>query len=402
MMPNTHTTPTISISTAQIFLSFLQLGLTAFGGPIAHLAYFRDAFVVQRRWLSEAQYSELLSMCQFLPGPTSSQVGFALGYHAGGWRGALVAWLGFTLPSALLLTLAAIGVLRFNGLAAGVLQGLLAVTVAVVAQATWAMTKQHSEKGGRLILMLLSAATLCLFSSAQATVMVLLCAGLIGAMSFHASSSATPAEALRAPSFRSGVLLLSLALALLFILPLLSTQSPWWALGDSVYRAGALVFGGGHVVLPLLQAELVRPGWLGADAFYTGYGLAQAVPGPLFTVAAYLGASVPALGSPVLGATLMLVAIFLPGLLLVMGLLPFWGYWQRHTRARAAVIGLNAAVVGLLLATLLVSIVPHAWTDWRGVALSLAASVALLWAKWPAWLVVMLSAASAYALNAAI
>ncbi|MEO6697828.1 MAG: chromate efflux transporter [Paraperlucidibaca sp.] len=399
MMPTTQTTPP---STAQIFLRFLQLGLTAFGGPIAHLAYFREAFVVRQRWLTDAQYSELLAMCQFLPGPTSSQVGFAVGYHAGGWRGALAAWLGFTLPSALLLTLAALGVLAFNGLASGVLQGLLAVTVAVVTQAIWAMAKQHSHSGGKLIIMLLSAATLCLFSSAQATVTVLLCAGLIGAISFRASSSATETAALNAPSFRSGVLLLSLALALLFILPLLSTQSPGWALADSVYRSGALVFGGGHVVLPLLQAELVTPGWLSADAFYTGYGLAQAVPGPLFTVAAYLGASVPALGSPMLGAALLLVVIFLPGLLLVMGLLPFWGYWQGHVRARAAVIGLNAAVVGLLLATLLVSIVPHAWTDWRGVALSLAASAALLWAKWPAWLVVLLSAAAGYALSAAI
>lgn len=403
--PNTHRAeghkivqPLSTISTAQIFLCFLQLGFTAFGGPIAHLAYFREAFVAKRHWLSEAQYSELVAMCQFLPGPSSSQVGFALGYHAGGWRGALAAWLGFTLPSALLLTLAAVGVLATQGLPTGILQGLLAVAVAVVAQAIWAMAKQHSAGGGRLIVMLLAAAVLCVFSSAQATVLVLVLAGLIGAISFRPTSSDTQTAALRAPSFPIGILLLCLALSLLFVLPLLSTLSPWLALTDSFYRAGALVFGGGHVVLPLLQAELVTPGWLSADTFYTGYGLAQAVPGPLFTLAAYLGASVPALASPLLGASIMLIAVFLPGLLLVIGLLPFWAHWQRHLRVRAAVIGLNAAVVGLLLATWLVSIVPHAWTDWRGVALTIAASTALQWAKWPAWLVVLLSTGAGFAL----
>lgn len=396
MMPNTDTdttqAPALITTTWQIFYCFLQLGLTAFGGPIAHLAYFREAFVAQRRWLSEAQYSELVAMSQFLPGPSSSQVGFALGYHAGGWRGALAAWLGFTLPSALLLTLAAIGLMATSGLPAGLLQGLLAVTVAVVAQAIWVMAKQHSARGGRLIIMLLTAALLCLFSSAQATLVVLLGAGLMGALSFRTDAAEAQTSALRAPSAAMGLILLCLALALLFILPLLSTLSPWWALIDSVYRAGALVFGGGHVVLPLLHAELITPEWLNTDSFYAGYALAQAVPGPVFSFTAYLGASVPALGSPLLGAMALLVAVFLPGLLLVIGLLPFWAHWQHHQHARAAVIGLNAAVVGLLLATWLMNIMPHAWTDWRGVALTLAASTALLWARWPAWLVVALSA----------
>lgn len=385
-MPKPLDAPTL----AKIFLNFLRLGLTAFGGPIAHLAYFREAFVAQRRWLTDAQFSELVALCQFLPGPTSSQVGFAIGYHGGGWRGAALAWLGFTLPSALLLTLAAIGVMTFDGLTPGLLQGLLAVTVAVVAQAIWAMAKQHSAGGGRLIVMLLAAAMLCVFTTAQATITVLLLAALIGAISFRHRADEPSTQPLNTPSYASATGLLSLALALLFVLPLLSGLSPWWALSESVYRAGALVFGGGHVVLPLLQAELVTPGWLTADTFYAGYGLAQAVPGPLFTLAAFLGASAPALNAPLLGALVLLIMVFLPGLLLVMGLLPFWRYWQGHQRARGAVIGLNAAVVGLLLASWLISIVPHAWTDWRSVALSLAAGVMLM--KWPAWLVVVLSA----------
>lgn len=397
-----------TISCRAIFICFLQLGLTAFGGPIAHLAYFREAFVVRRRWLSEAHYSELVAMCQFLPGPSSSQVGFALGYHAGGWRGALAAWLGFTLPSALLLTLAAIGLLTHSALPDGLMQGLLAVTVAVVAQAIVAMAKQHSANGGRLIIMLLTAAVLCLMSSAAATLVVLFTAALIGAICFRPQASASSALALRSPRLSQGLAALCIALILLFAFPLLSPLSPWWALTDSVYRAGALVFGGGHVVLPLLHAEIVTPGWLDGERFYAGYGLSQAVPGPLFTFAAYLGASVPALSASVanalpayvsslLGAGLLTLAVFLPGLLLVIGVLPFWSNVQRYWRMRAAVNGLNAAVVGLLLATWLVSIVPHAWTDWRGVALS-AASALLLWAKWPIGLVVALTAGGGYVL----
>lgn len=386
-MSTRHFAPTLG----QIFSHFLWLGFTAFGGPIAHLAYFRASFVAQRRWLSDAQLTELIALCQFLPGPTSSQVGFAIGYHLGGWRGAALAWLGFTLPAALLMTLAALGIMAIDGFAPSLLTGLLAVTVAVVAQAIWAMAKQHCTSAGRLILMLVVAAACCVLSSAPATVTILVIAGVIGSLSFHAQAHSASTATLRAPSHGTGLTLLCVVVALLFSLPLLSALSPWWALSDSVYRAGALVFGGGHVVLPLLQAELVNPGWLSLEHFYAGYGLAQAVPGPLFSLAAFIGASVPALNAPLLGAALLLVMVFLPGLLLVMGLLPFWRHWQRQPRARAAVIGLNAAVVGLLAATWLVSIVPYALVDWRSAALSLAAGLLLLWAKWPIGRVVLLT-----------
>nr|WP_281983120.1 chromate efflux transporter [Azonexus hydrophilus] len=278
----------------ETFLIFLRLGLTAFGGPIAHLGYFREEFVNRRRWLSDAAYADLVALCQFLPGPASSQVGLALGLQRAGYRGALAAWCGFTLPSAILLILFAIGLVEFGDrLPGGLIAGLKIVAVAVVAQAVWGMAKSLCPDWPRRLLALAAAAFLLALPSAWSQIGVIVVGGLIG-LSLKQSGVAAPGEALAAGIGRRAA---SLWLLFFFLglagLPLLAQAFPGQTLAmvDAFYRAGALVFGGGHVVLPLLQAETVAPGWIGSETFLAGYGAAQAVPGPLFTFAAFLGAA---------------------------------------------------------------------------------------------------------------
>jgi len=355
----------------------LQLGLTSFGGPIAHLGYFERAYVRQRHWLSPQQYGNLVALCQILPGPTSSQVGFLVGLHRAGWPGALAAWLGFTLPSAVLLFGCARLSARVQGpLALALTHGLKLVAVAVVAQAVWSMARRLCTDGTTWLMAIGAAALLLIGGGAGLQLVVLATAGAAG-MLFCRPVSVPPAApdtpVRRAVAWRA----LSVFGSLLLGLPLLSFWFPhgYLALARVFYRAGALVFGGGHVVLPLLRAALVPHGWLSDDAFLTGYGLAQAVPGPLFTVAAYLGA-VAAVPSPAAGAAVAVVCIFLPGLLLAVAGLSLWSRLSAHERLGAALTGINAAVVGILAAALYDPVWTSAVRD--GVDVAVAAGALLL------------------------
>lgn len=399
----------------EVFVVFLQLGLTSFGGPAAHLGYFHTAFVQRRQWLSDAQYADLVALCQFLPGPASSQVGMALGQlRAGGW-GALAAWLGFTLPSALLLIALALGLSHAvgqEGTFHGVLHGLKLVAVAVVAQAVWGMARSLCPDRLRAALAL-GAAVLTLGLSAHlgASVQLLLIAlgALIGwrwvRPALPASTATDLALSHLGISRRTGAALLVLCLLLGLALPLLAhgTESPLWQAASVFYQAGALVFGGGHVVLPLLQGGVVQPGWLSSDQFLAGYAAAQAVPGPLFTLASYLGALLPlSLGSGAwsawLGGPLALVAIFLPAALLVLGALPFWAALRAHAVAQRVLAGVNASVVGLLLAALYDPVWTSAIHSRQDCALALLYLALLAVARVPPVAVVLLAAGLGYVL----
>ncbi|UVL58645.1 chromate efflux transporter [Pseudomonas sp. B21-035] len=376
----------------QVFLIFLRLGLTSFGGPVAHLGFFRQEFVSRRRWLSERSYADLVTLCQFLPGPASSQVGIALGLSRAGYAGALAAWLGFTLPSALALTLLALGLGGYaEAVPAGILHGLKVVAVAIVAQAVWGMARTLCPDAPRIVLMLASAGLVLLLPGAGAQVAVMVAAAGAGLMLLKPGSSVVHEPLPIGVSQRAGGWWWLLFFALLLGLPLLAGlwPDPTLSMIDAFYRTGALVFGGGHVMLPLLQAEVVPTGWVGNETFVAGYGAAQAVPGPLFTFAAFLGASMHGPQSGWLGAVLCLLAIFAPAFLLVFAALPFWERMRRNPRLQAAMLGVNAAVVGLLLAALYQPL----WTSAIGqpldVVLVLLALVALMAFKLPPWLVVI-------------
>lgn len=391
-MPSTspvQANPTLSCWS--VFGVFLRLGLTSFGGPVAHLAYFRDEFVTRRRWLSEQAYADLVALCQFLPGPASSQVGMALGLSQRGFGGALAAWAGFTLPSALALVLFALGLSTWGQhLPVGSLHGLKLVAIAVVAQAVWGMSRQLCVGPVRIGLALLATASTLWWSGAAVQLGIIISAAVLGALIFKPAPRPV-LETMPMPlSRRTGLVLLLLFGLLLLGLPLLARHAanPLLTLADVYYRVGALVFGGGHVVLPLLQAEVVPRGWLSQDVFLAGYGAAQAVPGPLFTFAAFLGAAMTSATPAWVNAAVCLLAIFLPSFLLVAGALPFWDQWRRQLLAQAALAGVNAAVVGLLLAALLQSVAGGAVTRLPEVGLMLGALAALLAWKWPPWLVV--------------
>jgi len=329
----------------------LRLGFTSFGGPLAHLGYFERTYVRERGWLSAEEYASLVGLCQILPGPTSSQVGFLIGLRRAGWRGALAAWLGFTLPSALLLYACARLAARVHGpLASALVHGLKLVAVAVVAQAVWSMARRLCTDASTWLTAACAAALLLASGSAGAQLAVLLAAAAAG--SVWCRPAAVPVRTAGDEQWAAAPALAAFAV-LLLALAVLSWRYPHsgFALAQVFYRAGALVFGGGHVVLPLLRAALVPTGWLSDDAFLGGYGLAQAVPGPLFTVAVYLGA-VAAPAAPSAGAVVALIAIFLPGLLLALAGSSVWTALSRRTRLRAAMTGVNAAVVGVLAAAL--------------------------------------------------
>ncbi|MEE1951377.1 chromate efflux transporter [Pseudomonas alcaligenes] len=375
-----------------VFLIFLRLGLTSFGGPVAHLGYFRDEFVVRRHWLSERSYADLVALCQFLPGPASSQVGMALGLSRAGYAGALAAWLGFTLPSAIALILFALGIASYgDAMPAGVLHGLKVVAVAVVAQAVWGMARTLCPDVPRISIMVAATCCVLLVPSAWGQVGVIIAAALIGLVAFRPQPGTAHEPLPISIRRRTGLLWLALFCALLLGLPLLASlfPSPLLAMVDAFYRAGSLVFGGGHVVLPLLQAEVVPTGWVDGDAFLAGYGAAQAVPGPLFTFAAFLGASMNQAPGGWLGGLVALLAIFLPSFLLVLGALPFWEQLRRNRRTQAALMGVNAAVVGLLLAALYQPVWTSAIHRPEDFGLALVALTALLFWKLPPWLVVL-------------
>lgn len=373
----------------RIFLIFLRLGLTSFGGPVAHLGYFRQEFVQHRRWLGEAAYAELVALCQFLPGPASSKVGMVLGLSRAGLSGAVCAWAGFTLPSALALVLLALGI--GNGIAPGVLKGLLLVAVAVVALALWGMARSLCRGPLRIAIALLAAGWVLHWPGLGGQLLVMLLAALAGAALI--TPAARPEADALAPwgSRRLGWLLLGTALLLLLLLPGLAAlwPTPWLRWFDGFYRIGALVFGGGHVVLPLLQSQVVESGWISDQLFMTGYASAQAVPGPLFSVAAFIGTALG--GWP--GALICLVAIFLPGFLLVIGVLPFWQTLRHRRDIQAALGGVNAAVVGVLAAALYQPLWTSSVTGLPELLAVLLALVLLHSGRLPPWALVLLGAA---------
>jgi len=388
-----------------VFLIFLRLGLTSFGGPVAHLGYFRDEFVTRRRWLSERSYGDLVALCQFLPGPASSQVGIALGLSRAGYGGALAAWLGFTLPSAVVLILFALGIAQHStALPPGALHGLKVVAVAVVAQAVWGMARNLCSDAARITVMLIAACVALLQTSAWGQVAVISAAALAGLLLFKPTPPAAHDALPVTLSRRAGAMWLSLFVLVLAGLPILAQLIPNQGLAmiDAFYRSGSLVFGGGHVVLPLLQAEVVPTGWVNNDVFLAGYGAAQAMPGPLFTFAAFLGASMSQAPSGWLGGLLCLLAIFAPSFLLVLGALPFWESLRRSPRTQAALAGVNAAVVGLLLAALYQPVWTSAIFSARDFGLALIGLVALMVWKLPPWLVVVGSGALGWLLSLAL
>jgi chromate transporter len=383
-------------SIGEVFAAFLKLGVMSFGGPIAHLGYYREELVIRRRWLDEATYADLVALCQFLPGPASSQVGFSLGVLRGhGLAGGLAAWLAFTLPSALIMFIFAETAGRFTGpLAQGFLHGLKLVAVAVIAQAIWGMTKSLTPDRPRAGIALAALAVVALFPGSFAQIGAIVLGALAGLWLCRAEASPASGRLGFPVTRTAGIIALVLFAALLLLMPLATaaTASHGLAVFDAFYRSGALVFGGGHVVLPLLQAEVVTPGWVSNEAFLAGYGLAQAVPGPLFTFAAYLGAVMNTPPNGLAGAAIALFALLLPGMLLVYGMLPFWDTFRNRPSAQAAMRGTNAAVVGILGAALYNPVWTSAVTGPPDFALALLGFLLLTVWKWPCWSVVALLA----------
>ena len=404
--------PAAHCSFLEVLLVFTRLGLTSFGGPVAHLGYFRAEIVERRGWMSDRAYADLVALCQFLPGPASSQVGIGIGYRRAGVPGAFAAWLGFTLPSAVALAAFAFGVSTVGDVAdAAWLQGLKIVAVAVVAHAVWGMARQLTPDPPRITVALLSAMAALVWVGSVAQVAIIALGAVLGVTALRGLEGAPPATTTvratagaardhagtgpaRALRRRSAAALLVVFAALLVALPLAreATGVLPVAVADAFYRTGSLVFGGGHVVLPLLQAEVVPAGWVDDGTFIAGYGAAQAVPGPLFTFAAYLGAATAPGAQGVYLALVALVAVFAPSFLLVLGMLPFWERLRGRTAVRRALTGINAAVVGLLLAALYHPVFTSAVFAPRDVALVLAAYLALAVWKLPPWLVVLLGA----------
>jgi chromate transporter len=389
--------PTVHGSLGEVFLAFAKLGLTSFGGPIAHLGFFRAEFVERRKWLSESDFADLVALCQFLPGPASSQVVFALGFQRAGILGSMTASLCFTLPSAALMIAFAYGVVGAGDLAhAGWLQGLKVAAVAVVAQAVWSMGKTLCPDPPRVALCMVAAVVLVLFPAAFAQVGVILLGGVVGYLLYR---KAVPTNVIEPPAkirgHRIAAAVLAVWVALLLILPGLvaATQVRHLAWFDSCYRAGSLVFGGGHVVLPLLQQEIVPRGWLSDDLFLAGYAAAQAVPGPLFTFSAYLGAAMQPGPYAWLNGLWCLLAIFLPAWLLIGGTLPFWHSLRGKRWAQAGLRGANAAVVGVLLAALYNPVGTEGIRSWKDLAAAVVGFVLLQVFKCPSWLVVLGAAA---------
>ncbi len=369
-----------------LFVSF-KLGLTSFGGPIAHLGYFYNEYIQKRRWMDERSYADLVALCQFLPGPASSQVGIGIGVVRGGLLGGLIAWFGFTLPSVLALIVFASILEGFDISHAGWIHGLKIVAVAIVAQAILGMGQKLTPDKKRATLAIIVASITLLWQSMFSQVLLIVAAGLVGLWMYR-SMLIPEISNFTVPIRRStAVICLVIFFGLLIMLPLLREimDNSWVSMFDSFYRSGSLVFGGGHVVLPLLEREIVPMGWVSKEDFLTGYGATQAVPGPLFTFAAYLGM----MAKGVYGAFVATVAIFLPAFLLVVGVLPFWHSFRRSPRIQGALLGINAAVVGILLAALYNPL----WTTTIMVpvdfALVLILFVMLVFWKLPPWVVVI-------------
>lgn len=378
-----------------VFLIFLRLGVTSFGGPVAHLGYFRAEFVERRQWLNEHTYIDLVALCQLLPGPASSQVGIAIGLSRAGYFGALMAWLGFTLPSAIIMVLLAFGLAKIgSSLDAGWLHGLKIIAVAVVAQAVWQMNKTLCPDLIRKVFAVTAALLTSMFPNAWGQVGIILSGGLMGWVvlkhEFIFPHVHFPIEINKC----SGIVALSLFFSLLVLLPLLvaNSHSNFIYICEGFFRVGSLVFGGGHVVLPLLQSVVVPAGLVTNELFLAGYGAAQALPGPLFSFAAYLGAILKLAPNGLSGATACLIAIYLPSFLLVIGILPFWEKLRCYQAMKPAMQGINAVVVGLLLAALYSPVWTNAIYNIVDFCVALGAFLLLNFWKFPPWLVVLAGA----------
>ena len=381
-----------------VFLAFLRLGLTSFGGPVAHIGYFHHDFVVRRKWLDERAYADLVSLCQFLPGPASSQVGIGVGLSQAGLPGAVAAWFAFTMPSAIAVILFGYGVTEFgDAVGSGALQGLKVVAVAVVAQAVWTMARSLCPDAKRATLTTIGVLAV---PSPFAQVGAIVVGGLVGWAILRADSTTDHVDLGVRVTRGVGIAALALFFAGLVGLPVLASAYPSQTLVDSFYRSGSLVFGGGHVVLPLLQSEVVPPAWVSKDAFLAGYGAAQAVPGPLFTFAAYLGTVMTNAPNGIIGGVICLLAIFASSFLLVIGVMPFWDALRGIGAVRNALLGVNAVVVGLLLAALYDPVWTSAILSAADFGLALAAFTLLVFWKTPPWLVVILTALGGWALHA--
>jgi chromate transporter len=389
-------------SALEVFSIFSRLGVSCFGGPIAHIGYFRDEFVARRRWLDEQAYADLVALCQFLPGPASSQVGFSIGLMRAGYPGALAAWTGFTLPSAILLVLFAYGAASLSGpLGSGLLHGLKLVAVAIVAQAVFGMARSLCPDRERASIAV-TAAVIILFSTASLVqIGAILLGGIAGLWLCRGAPVSEGGHVSMPVSRRAG--LAALVVFFVFLIGVLAVQGRAGAgaldLFAAFYRSGALVFGGGHVVLPLLREAFVAPGWLSDDAFLAGYGAAQAVPGPLFTFAAYLGALAKPEPHGLAGAALGLFGIFLPGVLILLGMLPFWDAFRKRPGAQAAMRGVNAAVVGILGAALYNPVFTSSVKSPPDLAVALVGFVLLMAWRAPPLVVVIISAVGGMALS---
>lgn len=385
-MPETDKSPRL----VEIFLIYLRIGCLCFGGPIAHMGYFKDEFVNRRRWLNDAGYAELLGLCQFVPGPSSSQLGFAIGWHRGGFGGACAAWLGFTLPSALIMIGFGYGLFALEGQIEALTHGLLIAAVAIVANATLGLGNKLCPDLPRMAIAVLSAALVLNLPGGLAPVGAILVGGLIGQWLPTTGHSSDQASTSNRYSIGKIFLLGALALyGLLLAVSLLMEPSTPGAIYALHYRAGALVFGGGHVVLPLLNDTVVAGGLVSEENFLAGYSAAQALPGPLFTLSAFLGTVGGGTNPALIGGVLALVAIFLPGMLLLIGLLPFWGVIRQKQWAQAGLRGANAAVVGLLLAALIHPVWTHGIQSTTDLGIGLLAFLALYRFQLPAWMVVL-------------
>lgn len=394
MKKTTRSLPSKTPTVFGIFLLFLKLGCTCFGGPIAHLGYFRDEFVLRQKWLTEQSYADLVALCQFLPGPASSQVGIALGLSRAGLKGAIAAWLGFTLPSAIIMLVFAIAMTHLQTANNNWLHGLKVVAVAIVAQALWGMAKILTPDGIRVSIALVAAIITSLIVGILGQIIVILGGGLLGWWLLTPPTQ-LPHRSLAVPiNKKRGLVCLTLFFLLLFLLPVLALETKNYVttLFAGFYRTGALVFGGGHVVLPLLQTLVVPSGWVTNNQFLAGYGIAQAVPGPLFAFAAYLGALSTQTPAGWVGATIALIAIFLPSFLLITGTLPFWEVLRNHFVIQRAMLGVNAAVVGLLLAAFYNPVWTSAIYNLADYFLAVVCFLLLLFCNIPSWAVVIFAA----------
>ncbi|HMI53521.1 MAG TPA: chromate efflux transporter [Candidatus Saccharimonadales bacterium] len=379
------------LSPRTIFLAYLRLGCTSFGGPVAHLGYFREELVVRRKWLDDRTFTDIVGLCQFLPGPASSQVGFTIGLLRGGALGAFAAWTAFTLPSALLMfAVASSHALPSSHVGERVVNGLQLVAVAVIAQAVWGMMRTLTPDPARRTIAVAASAVILLSGHPASQLAAIVLGAVLGLIFCRgiAAPDSHPLRILVARPVAVAALVLFLALLVGPAAFLAFRSSHAIAFFQAFYRSGALVFGGGHVVLPLLQSATVSTGWIDNSTFLAGYGAAQALPGPLFTFAAYLGAVSGPPPHGALGAAIALVAIFLPGLLLLVGVLPFWDRLRSNQASRALFAGVNASVVGVLLAALYQPVWTSAVSRPRDFVFALAAFLALVVWKTPPWIVV--------------